>query len=98
MGRTPGWMPLGMGRDGEARTKRWLGVHTQTSLRTRSAPISPLTTRHHGNDFGGHALTVGMNTCIVCARSRRLPFFGGHIVVAGPMTSTKCHNTCRDCL
>ena len=68
MGRTLGGMPVRMGRDGEARTKRWLGVHMRTHVRARSAPVSPLLTRHRRNNFGAHAPTVDMNACVVCAR------------------------------
>ena len=92
IGETPCGMPLGMGRDGEACTKGWLGVHTRTYLRALLAPVWLLAMRHCQNNLRGHALTVGMTVCIVCVRSRTCPFFGGHVVAAG----TKC--TCVDCL
>ena len=98
MGRAPGGVPLGVGRDGEAWTKRWRCVHTQTHVRARPALVWPLITWHHEKIFGGHALTVGMKACIVGARSTPHPLFGGHIVVAGPMTSKKSHGTCAICL
>ena len=76
-------MHLGTGRDGEALTKRGLGSHTRTHVHVHSALVWPLSMPHRGNKFGGHALTVGMNTCIVCVCvcvcvcSLKRPFFRG---------------------
>ena len=68
-------MHLGKGEGWAGVDQMWAArARTQTHVRARSAPFSPPTMRHRGNNFGGHALTVGMNACIVCACHEHIHF------------------------